>query len=161
VNPSLLWVLGIALIVIGCIGIVVPALPGTIFVFAGMCLAAWADGFARVSVGTIVLLGVLAVASYAAEFAAVALGVKRVGASRRAIVAAAVGTMVGAFFGLPGIIIGPFAGAVAGELSARSDLARAGRVGVAAWIGFLIGTVVKVGLTFIMLGIFLFALFVP
>jgi uncharacterized protein YqgC (DUF456 family) len=143
----LLWMLAVALIVLG--------------LFAGMCLAASTDGFTRVSVGTIVVVGMLAAASYAVEFAAVALGVKRVGASRRAIAGAALGTMIGVFFGLPGVIIGPFAGAAIGEWSARPDVAQAGRVGAAAWVGFLVGTVVKAGLAFIMLGIFLIALFVP
>jgi uncharacterized protein YqgC (DUF456 family) len=161
VTPALLWVLGAGLIVLGFMGILMPALPGTIFIFAGMCLAAWADGFTRVGVGTLVVLGVLAAASYAVEFVAALLGVKRVGASRRAVVGAALGTLVGAFFALPGVILGPFAGAVIGELSARSSLAQAGRVGFAATIGFLVGAVVKAGLAFIMLGIFLIALVVP
>src|SRR6266536_5040260 len=130
--PLLLWFCAVALIVLGLLGIIMPGLPGAIFVFAGMCLGAWVDGFTRVSMGTVVVLGVLTAASYAVEFVAIALGVKRVGASRRAVVGAALGTMLGIFFGLPGVIIGPFAGAVIGELSARSDLARAGRGGVAA-----------------------------
>src|SRR4029077_12656938 len=62
--------------------------------------------------------------------------------------------------GLPGLIIGPFAGAVLGELIAHHDVGRAGRAGIAAWLGFLIGTVVKVGLAFAMVGIFLTAWFV-
>jgi uncharacterized protein YqgC (DUF456 family) len=66
--------------------------------------------------------------------------------------------MAGLFFGLPGIILGPFVGAVLGELSAHRDLARAGRAGVAAWIGFAIGTAVKVGIAFLMIAIFLAAL---
>ena len=70
---------------------------------------------------------------------------------------AAVGLMVGVFFGLPGVVFGPFAGAVAGELTEHSDLGRAGRAGIAAWIGVLIGTVAKVGLAFAMVGIFLAA----
>jgi uncharacterized protein YqgC (DUF456 family) len=151
----------VALVVLGVVGSVIPGLPGTIFVFAGMWLAAWADGFTRVSVATIVVLGVLAAASYAVELAAAGLGVKRVGASRQAIVGAALGTVLGLFFGLPGVIVGPFAGAVIGELSARSGLAQAARVGVAAWVGLLLGTAVRVGVAFIMLGIFLFALLVP
>jgi uncharacterized protein len=153
--------LAVALVVLGIVGSVVPGLPGTIFVFAGMWLAAWADGFTRVSAATIVVLGVLAAASYAVELAAAGLGVKRVGASRQAIVGAALGTVLGLFFGLPGVIVGPFAGAVIGELSARSGLAQAARVGVAAWVGLLLGAAVRVGVAFIMLGIFLFALFVP
>jgi uncharacterized protein YqgC (DUF456 family) len=67
---------------------------------------------------------------------------------------------VGLFFGLPGLIVGPFAGAVLGELTAQQDLRRAGRAGVAAWIGFVIGTAVKVGLAFAMVGVFLAAWFV-
>jgi uncharacterized protein len=152
--------LAVALVVLGVVGSVIPGLPGTIFVFAGMWLAAWADGFTRVSVATIVVLGVLAAASYAVELGAAGLGVKRVGASRQAIVGAALGTVLGLFFGLPGVIVGPFAGAVIGELSARSGLAQAARVGAAAWVGLLLGTAVRVGVAFIMLGIFLFALFV-
>jgi uncharacterized protein YqgC (DUF456 family) len=157
----MLWLCAVALIALGLLGSVMPGLPGAIFVFTGMCLGASADGFSRVSVGTIVVLGVLTAGSYAVEFVAIALGVKRLGASRRAVVGAALGTMLGIFFGLPGVIIGPFAGAAIGELSARSDLARAGRVGMAAWIGFFVGTVLKAGIAFIMLGVFLIALFVP
>lgn len=160
-SPVVLWPFAVALIVLGLVGIVIPGLPGTIFVLAGMWLAAWADGFTRVSVATVVVLGALAAASYVVEFVAAGLGVKRIGASRRAIVGAALGAMLGLFFGLPGVILGPFAGAVIGELSARSGLVQAARVGVAAWIGLLLGTVVKVGVVFIMLGIFLFALLVP
>jgi uncharacterized protein YqgC (DUF456 family) len=62
------------------------------------------------------------------------------------------------FFGLPGIILGPFAGAVIGELTVKQDLRQAGKAGVAAWIGFAIGTAVKVGMAFLMIGIFAGAL---
>jgi uncharacterized protein YqgC (DUF456 family) len=161
VSPVLLWALAVIFVVVGLIGIVMPALPGTILVFAGLCLAAWADGFMRVSVTTMVVLGLLAAATYTVDFIATALGVKRAGASTRAIVGATLGTLLGIFFGLPGVVIGPFAGAAIGELSARGDLAQAGRVGFAAWVGFLVGTVVKVGLVFIMIGGFVVAWFVP
>jgi uncharacterized protein len=154
-----LWILGIALVLIGLAGIVMPGVPGTILIFAGLALAAWADGFTRVSISVVVLLGFLAAASYAIDFVAAALGVKRIGASHRAMFGAMLGTVLGLFFGLPGVIIGPFAGAVIGELTARSDLARAGRVGFAAWIGFLLGAVAKICLAFLMIGIFLVALF--
>jgi hypothetical protein len=73
---------------------------------------------------------------------------------------AAMGTLLGLALGVPGLIFGPFAGAVAGELTVHRDLARAGRAGLAAWIGFVIGTAVKIGLAFAMLGIFLAARFV-
>ena len=155
----LLWVLAVVLVAVGLAGIVLPALPGTILIFAGLLLAAWADGFARVGTGTLVLLGVIAAASYAVDFVAAALGAKHLGASPRAMTGAALGTLLGLFLGLPGLILGPFVGAVLGELSVHRDLGRAGRAGVAAWIGFAIGTAVKVALAFSMVAIFLAAMF--
>jgi len=156
----LLWIVAGALVAIGLAGIVLPAVPGTILIFAGFVLAAWADGFTHVGTGTLLVLGVLAAASYAIDFLAAALGARRLGASRRAMAGAALGTLFGLVFGLPGLIVGPFAGAALGELSATRNLARAGRTGVAAWIGFAIGIVVKVGVAFLMIGIFLAAFFV-
>jgi uncharacterized protein len=120
-------------------------------------LAAWTDGFVRVGVGTIVILGVLTVATYIVDVATVAFGMKRLGTSKRAMAGAAVGTIAGLFFGIPGLIIGPFAGAALGELTAYRDVRRAGRAGVIAWVSFLIGTTIKFGLAFAMLGIFLMA----
>jgi uncharacterized protein len=150
----------VVLVIVGIAGIILPAIPGTILIFAGLWLAAWADGFARVSEGTIIMLGVVAASTYLVDLAMMPLGMKRLGTSRRAMAGAAVGMMAGLFFGLPGLIIGPFAGAVLGELTAHGDLRRAGRAGVAAWIGFAIGTVVKVGFAFVMIGIFLTAWFI-
>lgn len=155
----LLWVLGVALVVIGLGGVVLPALPGTVLIFAGLLLAAWVDGFVHVGIGTLVLIGVIGAVSYGVDFVAAALGAKHVGASPRAVAGAAVGTLLGLVFGLPALIFGPLAGAILGELSAHRNLARAGRVGVAAWIGFAIGTAVKIALAFSMVAIFLAALF--
>ena len=152
--------LAAVLVVVGLAGVVLPALPGTVLIFAGLLLAAWADNFVRVGVGTIVGLGILTVATYFVDVATMALGMKRLGTTRRAMAGAAIGTIAGLFFGLLGVIIGPFVGAVLGELTAQRDLGRAGRAGIAAWIGFLIGTVVKLGLAFAMVGIFLTAWFV-
>jgi uncharacterized protein YqgC (DUF456 family) len=153
-------VIAVMLVVAGLAGIVLPGIPGTALIFAGLWLAAWSDHFVRVGVSTIIVLAVIAAATYVVEMAMMALGMKRLGTSRRAMAGAAIGTLAGLFFGLPGLIVGPFAGAVAGELTAHRDLSRAGRAGIAAWIGFAIGTVVKVGFAFVMIGIFLAAWFV-
>jgi uncharacterized protein len=153
-----LWALGTVLVVVGLVGIVMPALPGHLLIFVGLVLGGWADGFTRVGFWTLAVIGVVALASYGIDFAAAALGARRLGATPRAMTGAALGTLLGLFFGLPGIVIGPFLGAVIGELTATKDLARAGRAGVAAWIGFAIGTAVKVGLAFVMIAIFMAAL---
>ena len=156
----MLTVIAVLLVVLGLAGIVLPAVPDTVLIFAGLWLAAWNDHFVRVGAGTIVVLGIIAAATYVVDIGMMALGMKRLGTSHRAMAGAAIGTVAGLFFGLPGLLIGPFAGAAAGELTAHGDLSRAGRAGVAAWIGFAIGTIVKVGFAFVMIGIFLAAWFV-
>jgi uncharacterized protein YqgC (DUF456 family) len=154
-----LWLLGGALVAVGFAGIIFPALPGTVLIFVGLLIAASADGFERVGMWSLVLIGIIGVVSYAVDFIAAALGARGAGASPRAVVGAALGTLLGLPFGLPGVIFGPLAGALVGEWSAHRDWRRAGRVGMAAWIGFLIGTAVKVALAFSMVAIFVMAVF--
>jgi uncharacterized protein YqgC (DUF456 family) len=149
-----LWLLAAVLVVVGIVGTVLPALPGALLVFAGLALAAWADGFAHVGPLALTGLGVLAALTYAVDFAATALGAKKLGASRRALVGAALGALVGLFFGLPGVLLGPFIGAVLGELSEQRDLVRAGRAGLGAWLGLLLGAAAKLALVMAMLGVF-------
>ena len=150
----ILWIAAVILIVIGLVGIVLPALPGTILILAGLVLAAWADHFTRVGPAMLVLIGVIGASSYAVDFVAAALGAKHLGASKRAMVGAALGTVLGLFFGFIGVIIGPFLGAVVGELTQHRDWKRVGRAGLAAWLGFVIGAAVKVAIAFVMLGLF-------
>jgi uncharacterized protein YqgC (DUF456 family) len=153
----LLWVLGVALVGVGLAGVVFPALPGAMLIFAGLLIAAWADGFQHVGIGVVVFIGVIGALSYGVDFVAAALGAQRGGASRRAVIGAALGTLLGLPLGLPGVIFGPLVGAIAGELTAHRDYKRAGMVGLAAWIGFLVGTAVKIALAFSMIAIFVVA----
>jgi uncharacterized protein YqgC (DUF456 family) len=156
-----LWYLLAALLVLaGLAGSVLPALPGVPLVFAGLVVAAWADDFTRVGVITLVLLGFLTVVSFAIDFAATAMGAKRVGATKLAIVGAALGTLAGLFLGIPGLVLGPFVGAVIGEMLSHGELQRATRAGVATWMGLLFGTLAKLALVFTMIGVFAFAYFV-
>lgn len=149
-----LWLVVALLVVAGVVGVVLPILPGAWLVFAGLLLGAWIDDFEQVGPWTLGVLGALALLSAAVDFAASALGARRVGAHPRAVVGAALGGVLGLFFGLPGIVLGPFVGAVAGELSVRSSLERAGQVGVATWLGLLLGGAVKLAIVMTMLGIF-------
>ena len=150
----ILWILAVAFVVVGVVGIVLPALPGTVLIFVGLLLAAWADHFQRVGPLTLTIIGVIGAASYGIDFVAAALGAQHLGASKRAMAGAALGTLLGLFLGLPGIIIGPFIGAVIGEVTLHRDWKRVGKAGIAAWIGFAIGTAVKVGIAFLMIGLF-------
>ena len=151
---ALLWVVAALLVVAGVAGVVLPGLPGPPLVLAGLVLAAWIDDFAYVGRGTLLSIAVLALLAAGVDLAASALGAKHVGAHRRAVLGAVIGAVVGIFFGIPGIVLGPFVGAVIGELSARGDLERATRVGVATVIGMLVGGVVKLTLVMAMIALF-------
>lgn len=156
----LLWIGAVALIAAGIAGIVLPALPGHILIFLGLLLAAWADHFDRVGPWMLTLIGVIGASSYAVDLVAAALGAKHLGASTRATAGAGLGTLLGLFLGLPGIILGPFVGAVLGELTVHREWKRVGKAGVAAWVGFALGTAVKVAIAFVMIGLFALAYFV-
>ena len=151
---SLLWSAAVALIALGVVGTVLPALPGAILVFAGIALAAWIDDFTRIPVWVLALLAALTALAFAVDFIAAAAGAKKAGASPLAIVGAAIGTVLGVFAGLVGLLFLPLAGAALGEFIARRDLRRAGAVGIATWIGILVGTAAKVAIVLAMLGIF-------
>ncbi len=153
----LLWLLAAILVVAGLVGLLLPVIPGVPLVFAGLLVAAWAEDFAYVGTGTLALLAALVVLAYVVDFAATALGAKRFGASKRAVIGAALGAVVGIFFGLPGILLGPFIGAVIGELTAQRGLRDAGRAGLGATIGLVVGVAAKLALAFSMLGVFAMA----
>src|ERR671924_416064 len=77
-----LWTVGVLLVIVGIAGIIFPALPGHVLIFAGLLVAAWADNFTRVSGWTLALIGVIGALSYTVDFAGAALGAKRVGRAR-------------------------------------------------------------------------------
>ena len=159
-NSTWMFVLAGLLVLTGLAGSILPALPGVPLVFGGLLLAAWADDFQRVSWVVLVILGLMTVLSFAIDFAATAMGAKRVGASKLAIVGALIGTLGGFVLGLPGLIFGPFVGAVTGEMLTHGEMQRATRAGFATWVGLVFGTLTKLALVFTMLGIFAFAWFI-
>lgn len=154
----LLWVAAIAMVVVGVAGTVLPALPGTVLILGGIALAAWIDDFTRISGWTVGVAAVLTAIAFVTDYVAAALGAKKAGASRLAIVGAAIGTIVGVFTGFVGLLFMPLAGAAIGEFVAQRDIARAGRVGIATWVGLLLGTAVKVAIAFTMVGLLVAAL---
>lgn len=157
---TVLWVLAVALIVVGIAGTVLPALPGVVFVFGGIVLAAWIDDFARISGWTVGVLAVLAAIGFVVDYVAGALSAQRAGATKLGLLGAALGTVAGVVTGLWGLVFMPLAGAAIGEFIAHRDALRAGRVGVATWIGLLVGAVAKLAIVFTMVGIFVAALLI-
>lgn len=157
---TLLWILCAALIVAGLAGTVLPVLPGTVLVWGGIVLGAWIDDFQRVGTTTLVVVTVLAALAWVLDYVAGLLGARKAGASRQALLGAAIGTVVGLFMGVVGVLFMPLVGAALGEYLAQKDQHRAVRVGVATWLGIMVGLLAKVVLAFIMVGLFVAALLI-
>ena len=154
------WIAVVLLIAAGVAGSVLPALPGTALVLAGIVLGAWLDDFTRVKWWVVAIIAVLAIIAWVTDYFATVLGARKAGASKLAIIGAALGTVAGIFMGLVGVLFMPFVGAAVGEYLAQKDTRQAAKVGLATWLGLLVGTIVKLVLVFMMIGIFIVALVV-
>jgi uncharacterized protein YqgC (DUF456 family) len=152
------WVLAVLIIIAGLAGTVVPALPGVPLVLLGLFIGAWIGQFEIVGWTTLGILSVLTIIAWLIDFLAAAAGARYLGASSRAFWGATIGAVVGIFFGLAGMLLGPFVGAVVAELSGGSTAVQSGRAGVGTWIGMVLATAVKLAIAFLMIGIFVFQL---
>ena len=155
----LIWLCVMLLIAAGLAGLVLPALPGPLLLFAGLWMAAWAEDFTFVGMTTLIALGLLALVASLADYVAGAFGARRYGASTRSVWGATWGAVIGIFFGIPGLLLGPVIGAAIGELSAQRNMAAAGRAGWGATIGLALGIAAKLALGITMVGVFLLVRF--
>ncbi|WP_349812546.1 DUF456 domain-containing protein [Xanthomonas arboricola] len=153
------YILAGVLVLIGLAGVVLPALPGLPLVFAGLLVAAWADGFARVGWAALVILGLMTALSFAIDFLATVYGAQRVGASKAALWGSVIGSVVGIFFMPIGLFVGPFAGAWLGEYWQTRKSDQATKVGFGTWLGIVFGTATKLALGLCMLGVLAIAWF--
>jgi hypothetical protein len=149
-----LWILAAASVLLGLAGLVLPLLPGTPLLLGGLWLAAWLGDYAQVGIPVLLVLAVMAAAAWTVDYIAAVIGVKRVGASGKAMAGAGAGALLGVFGGLPGLVIGPIAGAMTGEWVARRNPMQAARAGLAAGLGFLLAAVVKLGIGLAMIAVF-------
>jgi uncharacterized protein YqgC (DUF456 family) len=88
------------------------------------------------------------------DYLASLYGAKKLGATWRGLWGAVAGGLIGLFFNLPGILLGPFVGATVFELSGGRDWKEASRAGLGATIGLLAGAVGKVCVCLLMMIIF-------
>jgi uncharacterized protein YqgC (DUF456 family) len=157
-TPEVLYVIAGIMVVLGLAGTVLPALPGVPLVFAGMLMAAWVGDFQHIGAWTVAALAVLTLLAVGIDLLASAFGTRIAGASKWAFIGAGAGAIVGLFFGLPGLLLGPFVGAVAGEALVSKNVQQAAKAGIGASIGLLFGAIGKIALAFTMLGLFALAL---
>jgi len=152
-----LWILAVLMMIVGVVGTVLPALPGVMLVYGGIVLAAYAEGFTRISGLTVAVLGALALVAFVIDYVASAAAAKKAGASKLGLAGAALGTVLGIFTGFIGLLFMPLVGAAIGEYLAQRDALKAGRIGLATWVGLLVGTILKLAIVFTMIGVFLVA----
>lgn len=152
---SLYHLLSFLLVLIGLAGVLLPALPGAILIFAGLVFSAWLDNFRHVGWGGITVLAILTGLTYVLDIVSGAFGVKQFGAGKAAVIGAACGAIIGLFFGIPGLLLLPFLGAVLGEMLTHGDLRQASKAGVGVWVGMLLGAVGKLAIALTMIGVFL------
>ncbi len=155
---DMLTVVGVVvglLFLVGLVGSVIPWLPGALFIVVGAVLWAFATDFAQIGIGRLAILATIALATFLLSFVAGAAGARRYGGSRWGVVGALGGAVVGFFFGPAGLLIGPVAGAVAGELIRGADLEGSIRSGFGAVVGLLAGIVADFVAALVMVGLFL------
>jgi uncharacterized protein YqgC (DUF456 family) len=150
------WLIVIVLFAVGLIGTVLPVFPGTTVILAAAIIHRVMLGPQK-SVGwpVILVLGLLALVTYAFDFAGGYFGAKHFGATKWGTFGAIAGAVVGLFFGLIGLFVGPIVGAVAGEFIAGKRMIEAGRAGWGTLLGNVAGMIGKLLIALIMITIFL------
>ena len=148
---ALLIFLSLLLLLLGVAGTVFPALPGLPFMFAGAWLLAYSSDYQIIGSFSLLVLFLIAACGMAMDFVAGILGAKYTGASSEALWGAFIGSIAGLFMGLAGLVLGPLLGAAIGEFLDKKNIWLAGKVGIGTLIGFIVGTVAKIGSAIVIL----------
>ncbi len=143
----LLVILSIILLVGGIAGCILPILPGVPLAYAGVLLMHWTDKV-HFSTTQLVVWLVIVIVLQILDYISPILGSKYGGGTSHGNRGCMAGTILGLFFMPWGIILGPFLGAVVGEMLGGSDLPHAVRAGVGSLIGFMLGTLLKIFVCF-------------
>lgn len=135
--------LGIVFILLGIVGSFLPILPGPITGWVGLFLLHQSDRVADNTSFLVITFGV-ALAVFLIDYVIPALGTKKFGGSKKGIIGATLGVLIGLIFMGPfGLIIGPFTGAFLGELINKTPHNQALKAAVGSFIGFLGGVFLK------------------
>jgi uncharacterized protein YqgC (DUF456 family) len=150
------WSLTIILLVTGLLGAIIPFLPGPFLLFLAGVLHSFLRPESGVSWWGIGILGLLLALAYAVDFASGMMGARWFGASRWGVLGVFAGGLLGMFFSLPGLIIGPLAGGFAFELFfARKEMRPAIKSTWGTLVGTTLGMVLRIAVSAAMIVVFL------
>jgi uncharacterized protein len=159
-DMDVLWIiLGSILMLVGLVGCVLPFLPGPPLCFIGLWIQQLKDEKPFTSNFLWIWAG-LTVAVLVLEYVIPAYGTKKFGGSKYGMWGCIIGMVAGFWMGPLGIIIGPFAGALVGELVYNADSQNALRAALGSFVGFLFGTVLKLSACGVMTYYFVKSIFV-
>jgi len=138
----LLIIFGVIFILLGIVGSIVPVLPGPPLSFIALLLLQFQEE-RSFTWKFIIIWGIVTLVVTVLDYIFPTIGTKRYGGSRWGIIGCFVGFVIGLFFGPAGIIFGPFLGALIGEIAGGKELQHAFVPALGSFIGFLVGTVLK------------------
>lgn len=155
---TLVWLVsGGFLLLLGLIGCIVPVLPGPILAYCG--LLTLVPTVYCPSTPCLIVMGAITVLVTLADYIVPAMGAKKFNCSRWGTTGCFVGTIIGLFFVPIGLVLGPFLGALIGELIAGKKMHLAVQGGFGALLGFLSGIAIKLAACLMMTAYFVFRLF--
>ncbi len=149
-------VITLLIMAIGLVGTVLPVIPGILLIYAGYLLYGFATGWEAYGLIAIVGWSVVTALVLLLDVFAGAIGARKYGATRFGTWGSLIGGVIGALAaGFPGLILGPFVGATAGELLRGRSHREALRSGWGTFLGFMAGSVIKIAIGVVMIGTFI------
>jgi uncharacterized protein len=146
--------------VIGLLGILFPFFPGIIIMWVAFSLYAGITQFEVIGLDHIFIITLLTFAAFVLEYVSRHWSAHRYSASKWGLIGAITGGLIGSVFGwLPALLIGPFIGAVLGEVYSGRDEAFKIKFKTYTLIGFVGGTIVKLAIGVAIIGIYIYRLF--
>lgn len=153
------WI-ALFVMLIGALGTVLPAIPGTPVIFAAALGYSFYEGFHKITPLVLAVLFFLMALTFIIDYFSGVLGAKKYGASRYGTWGSFLGGIVGVIFlNIPGLIIGPFVGAVTGEMIAGQSFKTALKVGLGTMAGLAGGAVLKLLFAVSMIAMFITSIF--
>ncbi len=159
ISEILLFLMALVFFLVGFLGIFLPVIPSLPVIWCGILLYGILTNFSEVTIMIVVITGILTGIGTACDLFASSFGAKTYGASWYGVGGSLIGSIIGTIiFNFIGFIVGAFLGACIGEFILYKKIRSALKAGVGTIVGFLFGVGIKIFISFLMFGIFLFAL---